>query len=68
MEPTQKKQTLLRTSHYEHSHAFSFNKTPVIYTGLWSFKVYSLFKVRLAEVKGSNSSATVPGLHWQIFV
>lgn len=36
--------------------------------GLWSFKVCSLFKVRLAEVKHSNSSAAVPGLCWQPFV
>lgn len=68
MEATLKKQALLRTSHYEHSHAFSFNKAPLIYMGLWSFKVYSLFKVSLAEVKGGNSSAAVPGLRWQPFV
>lgn len=68
MEHTQKKQTLLRTSHYEHSHAFSFNKAPLISAGLCSFKVYSLLKVMPAEVKGSDSSAAVPGLRWQLLV
>lgn len=61
MEPAQKKQTLLRTSHHEHSHAFSFSKPPLVWRELWSSKVHPSPKASLARGRGGDSSATGPG-------
>lgn len=43
-----------------HRH-FSFHKVPLIQRGLWSSKVYSSFKVSLAQGRGGDSSSTGPG-------